>query len=501
MAQRFSPSQINFYKQFLKDLPLGMAVLRLNGSRGAANWQLVASNSKASRLAGDSVDGFLNLPISEHYARENPERIAEIYGEALDSRHSRVLGHVRAEAKQGSASLLAVSAHPLDSNCLAILFEDVSALNQATRRQLETESLLDQMCDSTQAILWRADPVTLEFTRVTKEARDILGFWIERWQSETDFFRKHAHPEDWELVRQSCALAAGDGGKQQFDARMIQADGNTRWFHFYVKKIALPSGRDELAGVMVDITDRKRVEEAARNLSARVIRAQEDERRRISRDLHDSIGQHLTGLKCALGGVMRDEDCTGALREKLRDCVESLRVCMEETRSISQMLHPPILDLLGLAPTLRSYAEGFSRRTGIRVELDFPDGEVRLDAAHEMALFRIAQECLTNVQRHAHASSARLLLGCNPRVIVLEVEDQGVGVSVDLIEGLEHGKSDSGIGLLGMRERVNELKGKFQIHSNGRGTKVRVEIPRYAAPVSISNAGSSQSAAATRGNS
>jgi PAS domain S-box-containing protein len=501
MAQRFGASLVNFYRQFLKDLPLGMAVLRLNGSRGSAEWQLVASNARASRLAGDSVEGYLNLRISEHYARENPERIGEIYREALAARRSRILGHIREELKAGATAMLAVSAHPLESDCIAVIFEDVSELNQTTRRLLDAESLLDQMCDSTQAILWRADPVTLEFTRVTKEARDILGYWIERWQSETDFFRKHAHPDDWELMRQSCAQAAGDGGKQQFDARMIQADGNERWFHFYVKKVTLASGRDELAGVMVDITDRKRVEDAARNLSGRVIRAQEDERRRISRDLHDSIGQHLTGLKCSLGAIMRDEECSPSLRAKLRDCAESLRVCMDETRSISQMLHPPILDLLGLAPTLRSYAEGFSRRTGIRVELDFPDGEVRFDAGYEMALFRIAQECLTNVQRHSHASSARLSLACNPRVIVLEVQDQGVGIAADLIEDLEHGKSGSGIGLLGMRERVNELKGKLQIQSNGRGTKVRVEIPRHVAPVSISDAGSMQSVGAARGNS
>jgi PAS domain S-box-containing protein len=500
MAQRFTSAQINFYRQFLKDLPIGMAVLRLSSPRASGNWQLVASNSKASSVAGESVEGFLSLPISEHYARENPSRIGEIYREVLASRRSRVLGHIRGESKPGASGMLAVSAHPLDSNCIAILLEDVSALSQATRRLLETEALLDQMCDSTQAIVWRADPVTLEFTRVTKEARDILGFWIERWQSETDFFRKHAHPDDWELARQSCALAAGEGGKQQFDCRMIQADGNTRWFHFYVKKITLASGRDELAGVMVDITDRKRVEDAARNLSARVIRAQEDERRRISRDLHDSIGQHLTGLKCSIGAIARDEDCDDSVRQKLKDCVESIRVCMEETRSISHTLHPPILDLLGLVPTLRSYAESFSRRTGIRVEMEFPEDELRLDATHEMALFRVAQECLTNVQRHSHASSARLSLAYGPRVVTLEIEDQGVGVAADLLEGLEGGKSDAGIGLLGMRERVNELKGKFQIHSNGRGTKVRVEIPRYAAPVSINDAGNSHTAAANRGN-
>ena len=92
-------------------------------------------------------------------------------------------------------------------------------------------------------------------------------------------------------------------------------------------------------------------------------------------------------------------------------------------------------------------------------------------------------------------------VACNPRVIVLEGQDQGVGIAADLIEDLEHGKSGSGIGLLGMRERVNELKGKLQIQSNGRGTKVRVEIPRHVAPVSISDAGSMQSVGAARGNS
>lgn len=500
MAQRFSTAQANFYRQFLKDLPHGMAVLRLKDPHRDASWELVACNSRASRIAGDSVEGFLRLPISEYYMHDNPARLEEIYREVVSSRNSRVLGHVRHEAKPGSA-MIAVSAHALDLHCLAILFEDVSALNQTTRRLLDSESLLDQLCDSTRAIMWRADPVTLEFTNVTKEAREVLGYWIERWRSESDFFRKRVHPNDWELVRQSCAFAAGDGGKQRFDCRMVHADDHTRWFHFYVKKITLPSGRDELAGVMVDITERKRVEEAARNVSARVIRAQEEERRRISRDLHDSIGQYLTGLKCAIGAIMRDPDCNNQLRHKLKDCVESLRICMEETRSISQALHPPILDLLGLAPTLRSHAEGFSRRTGIHLELDFPDGDARLDATHETALFRIAQECLTNVQRHSKSSSARLRLSYGPRDVVLEIEDHGVGVEPDLLDRLELGKTGTGIGLLRMRERVHELKGKFEIHSNGRGMTVRVEIPRYAPPLSIEGAAESHATVSRRSSS
>lgn len=501
MAQRFTAARADFYRQFLKGLPRGMAVLHLKQSRRETGWELVARNVKAVLIAGDTVDGYLNLPISEFYARETPSRVEEIYREVLATHTSRILGHVRHVAPPAAAAMLVASAHPLDANCVAIDFEDVSALNKTTLLLLEAESLLGQICDSTRAIVWRAEPVTLQFTSVSKEAREILGYWIERWLGESDFFRKHVHADDWNLVRERCELAAGEGGKQQFDCRMLQADGEARWFHIYVKKITLPSGRDELAGVMVDITDRKRAEDSARNISARVIRVQEDERRRISRDLHDSLGQYLTGLKCSLGAIMRDPDCNNQLRQKLKDCGETLRICMDETRSISQMLHPPVLDLLGLAPTLRSYAEGFSRRAGIRVEVHVPETDARLDATQENALFRIAQECLTNVQRHSKSSSATLRLAYGPRDVVLEIADDGVGVKSDLLDGLAQGKNGRGIGMLRMRERVHELKGKFEIRSEGHGMTVRVEIPRYAPPVEIHGAAKTLTAASSRGSS
>ena len=497
MAHRFSPARIKFYRQFLKELPMGMAVLRLKDSRGAGGWQLVAGNAIASRVAGTSVDRFLSLPIIEYHAQSDPSRIQNIFRDVLATRRSRLLGHIRDETNANSAPMFIASAHALDSKCIGILFEDVAALNQTACQLVEAESLLEQMCESAQVIMWRADPVTLEFTRVTKEAHEILGYWVERWFKETDFWRKHAHPEDWEVVRNSCAVAAGDGGKQQFDCRMIRADGRTRWFHVYVKKVTLPAGRAELAGVMVDITDHKSVEQAARKLSARVINAQEEERRRISRDLHDSIGQYLTGLKCTIGAVIRNGDCSDDARKKLEECIETIRVCMDETHSISHMLHPPVLDLLGLAPALRTLADSFAQRSDIRLELDLPDGNERLDAARETALFRIAQECLTNVQRHAHSKVARLRLQYNPRDVLLEIEDQGVGADPALLERLETGKAGKGIGLLKMRERVNELKGTLTIHSNGKGTTVHVQIPRNGTRSSIGNGAKSKAAAAS----
>jgi PAS domain S-box-containing protein len=464
---------------------MGMAVLRLRDSRGAGEWQLVATNAIAARVAGISIERFLNLPVIEHHAPRAPSKVPAICAEVLTSRQSRLLGHVRDETNPALAPMYIASVHPLDSDCVGMLFEDVAALNQTACQLVEAESLLEQMCESAQVIVWRADPVTLEFTRVTKEAHEILGYWVERWFKETDFWRKHAHPGDWEVVRKSCAIAAADGGKQEFDCRMIRADGRTRWFHVYVKKVTLPAGRVELAGVMVDVTDHKSVENAARKLSARVIHAQEEERRRISRDLHDSIGQYLTGLKCTIGAVIRNGECGDDTRKKLEECIETIRICMDETRSISYMLHPPILDLLGLAPALRSFTEMFAKRSDIELELDLPSGNERLDTALETALFRIAQECLTNIQRHAHSKFARLRLKYDRRHVELEIEDRGVGADPALLERLQAGKAGKGIGLLKMRERVNELKGTMTIDSNDGGTTVHVRIPRGGGLVAI----------------
>jgi PAS domain S-box-containing protein len=407
MTRRLSASQAKFYRQLVRDLPVGMAVLHLGEPRDVATWEVVASNSKASLVAGSTVADYLALPIPGKSSLSGSPNLPDLYRQTLSRKRPRRLGHMRTDTQPTPGGPFLVTACPLPSNCVGVVFQDETLLRQAARELVEVETQLLHMCETARAILWRANPVTLEFTSVNPQARQILGYWVERWCRESSFWRNHVHADDWPIVEAGCREAVAQGGTTQFDCRMFSVHGGVHWFRVYVKRVYVHATRTELAGVMVDITDQKETEQAARDLSARVIRAQEQERKRISRELHDSIGQYLTAVNFTLGGLRQKDAFDAGTRQKLKECVELVQTCMHEIRSVSYMLHPPLVDLLGLAPALRSYAENFSRRTGIHVELDLPEESDRLAADAEIAFFRMVQECLTNVERHARSKSAR----------------------------------------------------------------------------------------------
>jgi len=454
-----------------------MAVLRLRDPERPSTWTLVASNAKAVLAAGPTLGDLLELRFVDDPGPGASTKLQDRCRSALNQKRAIILGHVRIESGLDQAWWFLVTASPLPSNCVGVFFKDESQLSRANREWEESERQLTQMCGTARAILWRADPETLEFTYVNPQAKDVLGYWIERWRNESNFWQNHTHRDDWELVKARCREATSSGGTTQCDCRMISARGSFRWFRVYVNRLEKPGFPAELTGVMVDITDQKEVEQAARDLSARVIRAQEQERKRISRELHDSIGQYLTAVNFTLGSLQDRESLDPGTERKLTECAELVRTCMKEIRSVSYMLHPPLVDLLGLAPALRNYGEWFSKRTGIRLELDLQEETRRLAPDTEIAFFRVAQQCLTNVERHSEAKSARLRLARENGNMVLEVEDCEVGVAPGLLERLERGTTVGGIGLLKTRERVHELRGKFQVTSNGKGMKVRAEIP------------------------
>jgi signal transduction histidine kinase len=213
-----------------------------------------------------------------------------------------------------------------------------------------------------------------------------------------------------------------------------------------------------------------------RDLSARLLRVQDDERRRIARDLHDSTGQALTALNLELAGIERElaaRDPQTALR--LASIIDDARLISDELRTISYLLHPPLLDELGLGSALRWYVDGFERRSGISVHLEL-SGEGRLAPEMETALFRVVQECLINIHRHSGSATASIrLLQANGR-IVMEVEDGGRGIGAEELSVITSGAA-LGVGLRGMRERIQDFGGQLEILSSGHGTKVRAIIP------------------------
>jgi signal transduction histidine kinase len=226
--------------------------------------------------------------------------------------------------------------------------------------------------------------------------------------------------------------------------------------------------------INTDTTARKRAEDAARRLSGRILTLQDEERRRIARELHDSLGQYLTAAKINLDRLSAADNGNAALASQ---CSEIVAKCLMETRTISHLLHPPLLDEAGLASAARWYADGFAERSGIKVNLSLPPELGRLHRDVEIALFRVLQEGLTNVHRHSGGSAVNIGLTVATDQVHLEIKDNGQGIPPGVLKRLAEGAADTGVGLAGMRERVHELGGSLHIKSNKNGTRLTVTIP------------------------
>jgi len=225
--------------------------------------------------------------------------------------------------------------------------------------------------------------------------------------------------------------------------------------------------------LMDQVSARTRAETAQRALSARLLTLQDAERRKFARELHDSVGQHLAALKMAISILQAKLPGDSVLE----DCLRMLDDSIAETRTISHLLHPPLLDEAGLSSASRWFVEGFGKRSGIDVNLDILDGDARLPEATELVLFRVLQESLTNVHRHSGAARADVSLQTAGNQVILRVRDYGRGMPVALAQSLREDGSGGGVGLAGMTERLREIGGTLEINSSTIGTEVVARVP------------------------
>lgn len=226
------------------------------------------------------------------------------------------------------------------------------------------------------------------------------------------------------------------------------------------------------------VAARSRAESAQRALSARLLTLQDAERRKFARELHDSVGQHLAALKMAIS--MLQEKLPGDAI--LKDCEKMLDDSISETRTISHLLHPPLLDEAGLNSASRWFVEGFGKRSGIAVNLDIVDGVGRLPEAIELVLFRVLQESLTNVHRHSGATQANVSLRSDGEEVILRVRDYGRGMPPAVIQSFQESGSAGGVGLAGMTERIREIGGSLEISSSASGTEIVARLPARRRP-------------------
>lgn len=281
------------------------------------------------------------------------------------------------------------------------------------------------------------------------------------------------------LKREEFMMHLRNGGKVQgFEYEAYRKDGSKIWVSSNARVVFdTQKGESFYEGTIEDITDRKLIEEATREHTRRIIEAQETERKRVSRDLHDSVNQLLSSVKFRLQSV--ESNVTGrnkALRKEALETRNLLEQAIQEVRRISQNLRPSVLDDLGLLAAVRSTCNEFQSRTGIGVEVVARDVPKRLPAEIEVTLYRIIQEGLNNIEKHSQATAAHLWLRRIDSSVQAVIKDNGTGF--DAKRPRTNGKARGGLGLVGMKERVSFVGGALIVSSEaGHGTEIEVRIP------------------------
>ncbi|MCU1302062.1 MAG: two-component hybrid sensor and regulator [Candidatus Sulfotelmatobacter sp.] len=372
---------------------------------------------------------------------------------------------------------------------------DVTARKADEEKLRRSEEELRALANSIPQLAWMADS-------------DGHIFWFNRgWYEYTGTTFDQMEGEGWKLVhdpkmlplvteRWAESVRTGTPFEMEFPIR--GADRRFRWFLTRVSPFRDPEGnvtrwfgtntnideqrqllqslsdaRDHLeARVQERTTELKTANESLRDLSARLMKVQDEERRRLARELHDSVGQILAAISMNIGVVQAQSHKLDSIAANaVLGNAQLVQQASNEIRTLSHLLHPPLLEIAGLASAIRWYVDGFSERSKIKVDVEIPSSFGRLPDDVELAIFRIVQECLTNIHRHSGSDSATLRIQQDGNRLMIRLQDNGKGITLE--KQLELGESSrSGVGLRGMRERLRHLGGTLEISSNGNGTLV-----------------------------
>ena len=337
------------------------------------------------------------------------------------------------------------------------------------------ESQLRTLLDAIPQQIW-SGPADGTLDYCNARWRSDMGLGVEELQG--DGWQSVLHPDDRERVLGAWHVSVANGTPYEQEERHRGADGRYRWFLSRGVPLRDDDGRIfRWYGTNTDIEDRKQTEEDLLHLSGQLLRSQDEERRRIARDLHDSTGQNLVALATMLGQLSKSVPSVGRKsRTLLSGCMALADQCIREVRTLSYLLHPPLLDEAGLEDAIHEYVTGFTKRSGIQVELEMSPRLGRMARDIELALFRVVQESLTNIQRHSGSQKAKIRMDRNSD-LTLEISDLGRGVSASAKRGKRGAQFEVGVGMLSMQERVKSIGGRLDILYAGHGTTVHVTVP------------------------
>jgi PAS domain S-box-containing protein len=375
----------------------------------------------------------------------------------------------------------------LGEDCILAMTLDHTDRKRAEEALRRSEGLLRQVLDALPvgvAVVDRSGDVVRSNPASTRIWGRVIESGVERYAKSQGWWHdsgKRVAPNEWASVR---AVAKGEAVNEVLDIESF--DGVRK----VIQNSALPirDAHEQITGAVIvneDISARDAAERGLsdsykqmRTLTGRLMRAQDDERRRIAQLLHETTAQNLAALKMLLARLNRSGlELGGSDRDALTDSIALAEQSMTEVRTLSYLLYPPFLDEAGLLTALRWYAAGFAERGGIKVDLDLPDSLDRLPLDTETALFRVVQEALINIHRHAGSDTARIRLRSDAKTLTLEIEDRGRGIASASLNLITQGGGALGVGIAGMSERLQQLGGRLEITSDERGTAVRAVLP------------------------
>jgi PAS domain S-box-containing protein len=424
------------------------------------------------------------LPLAQACALFHPDdrpRVAEEV-EALIQSKRPIENEVRFMLIDSQVRIFRSHAVPITNESgdvvrIAGISQDVTEQKNAQERLRKKRSLLEQAEEISKLGSWEMNTVDSTFT-CSKEFFHVLNLEPVAGPIPAEDIWSMMRFEDLGAFKRAFQQAVASQTPLDHYSRHVLPDGAVRILHTRAIPLADASGQiTRFVGFNHDITEQKRVEDDLRRLSRQLLTLRSEEQRRMARELHETASQTLTALKMTLKQI---EDSLPEHDSRARELAKSCRAltsdAIREVRTISSILHPPLMDEAGLTVGLSSYVRLFSERSGVAVNFTIPDDFQRLPKEVELTLFCVAQESLANVHRHSKARAVDISIERSSTHVSLTVRDDGVGMA--LPSHSDRRNSHLGIGIAGMRERVNQLQGQFHVHSSpGKGTTIQVSLP------------------------
>ncbi len=463
-------------------------------------------NATAERIFGYSAQEAIGQPITIIIPQELQEEEAQILKQLRNGERIEHFETVRV-AKNGKRLNISLTVSPIRDSQGRVtgaskIARDVTERKLTEKELREKQELLRAAFAQTYSFLAilsndgrvvEANRAALEGTGFSRD--EVIGskLWDVWWRSlpEEQAIAKTsvATAAKGLAVREECQYALRDGTIRFADRTlnpvqnetgevvMIVCSGLDITEHRQLRSMLEKRVRERTRELEMKNLELVRQTDVVRELSARLLQIQDEERRRIARELHDSVGQMLAAVSMNFAHVSREADALSPEAAKaLEDNARLLEQLSSEIRTISHLLHPPLLDEVGLQSALQWYIDGFGERSKIKVDLELPDDFGRLPRNLEITLFRVVQECLTNIHRHSGSSTASIRVARSENEVRLEVRDAGKGIPAEAQTSLSSGKL-SGVGLRGMHERLRQMGGQLDVQSNGSGTLVVATLP------------------------